>query len=863
MAQAKKRKPLSKTKKEKTVKPLIPEKYQDYFYIAVLFVSVFIFFAGALGGGGFVVSDNIASISFRPYIDAASKSGDFPLWMPHIFGGMPGYAALLTSAERIWDFVPMLLYRSTEMIGAILGGDLGRVLSYYCIFALGMYLLMRFKDHTRFVSFFTSFAAVFSTVVITWVMIGHNTKPLVFAMFPYIFILMEKLRVKFSLLYAVLLVFAVHMMMEAGHLQMIFYGICAFGIYLIFELVSRIISKREPLSILKPAIILAAAGGLAFIMSADRYLSTMEYTSYSTRGSAPIVKTEGQSQTESGGNDYDYATMWSFSPEEIATFFVPNYFGFGKLDYEGPATNGREIKLRSYWGQKPFEDSASYMGIFVLGLALLGSIVYRKDVFVQSLIAISIFALFLSFGRNLPILYDLFYNFVPSFDKFRAPSMALALIHFSIPILAGYGLAGVLQWRKELKPEREKMLKGGIILAGIFLLIGILFSIMFKSAYIDAVASSKSVGQYPAEIHEFIWSAMISDWYVTAAIAIVAAGLLFLFAKRKIGQTPFMIMIFALLIFDLWRVGYRPMEYSDNDLESNVFRQPDVVDFVKQDNSTYRVADYASPSPNVAAYFFLENVNGYHSAKLRVYQDMLDVANQIEPGSTSNLRNELLWDIMNVKYLITDKELSYNSQLLLDMSGQQPRVKDGYVIRYQSQQTGKYVVENTNAFPRAFFVNGVRKAKQMDILKHLKKADFDPKQIAFVEEDLPDAVEPLQEGASATILEKKNEYIKIEANATGNNLLFIGEIYYPAGWEAYIDGQKTDIHKVNFGFRGVIVPRGKHIVELKFEPDSFYTGKTVSIATNVILALALIAGIFLERRKKGGRPTTQNDINNE
>ena len=192
MAQPKKRKATKKVKSLETKAPIIPEKYQSFAYIGLLILSVFIFFSEAIFGDGFNVADNIASISFRPYIDAAGKEGTFPQWMPYIFGGMPGYAALLTSGARYWDIVPQIVIGFTELIGDIFNNDLARVVSSYGIFAVGMFFLMRIKEHNRFISFFTAFAATFSTGIIIWAMIGHNTKPLVFAMFPFIFIFMER-----------------------------------------------------------------------------------------------------------------------------------------------------------------------------------------------------------------------------------------------------------------------------------------------------------------------------------------------------------------------------------------------------------------------------------------------------------------------------------------------------------------------------------------------------------------------------------------------------------------------------------------------------------------------------------------------
>jgi hypothetical protein len=293
------------------------------------------------------------------------------------------------------------------------------------------------------------------------------------------------------------------------------------------------------------------------------------------------------------------------------------------------------------------------------------------------------------------------------------------------------------------------------------------------------------------------------------------------------------------------------MEVSKESIENEVFKKTDIVSFIEQDKSMFRVADFASRSPNVAAYYFLENVNGYHAAKLRVYQDILDVANQIEAGSTSNLRNPLLWDLMNVKYIITDQNVSGNGPLILDMSSANgPQMSQDYPIVYQSPVSKNYIFENKNILPRAFFVASAQKAEGLEILEHLRKADFDPEQIAFVEKDLPAKIQAPGPGAKAEITEKKNEYIKIKATASGNNLLHIGEIYYPVGWKAYIDGKETEIFKTNFAFRSLIVPKGDHEIELIYSSDSFAIGRALSMAINLALVLALVFGFYQIKKKK-------------
>ncbi len=845
--------PKKKTQKKKPEKPpLIPEKYQNIAYIFVLTLSVFIFFAGAIAGGGFNEFDNVSSLSFVPYLQQAAANGNDPLWVPYIFSGMPGYAALLVTGERIWDIAPMLFFAISGFFKTLFANDTARIAIYYSLYAAGIFLFMRFKKHDRVIAFLSAFAAVFSTWVITWVMIGHNTKPVVLALFPFVFLFMEKLREKFSLLYAVLLIIAVHLMFEGGHFQMIFYGGIAFALYLVFEFVSRLINKTEPMQIVRVAGLLVVAAVFSYLMAADRYLSVQEYTPYSTRGSAPILKTANQHQNDKGGNDYEYATMWSYSPMESWTFLVPGYFGHGLqkwLPKGAPAAN--EQLISTYWGAKETEDSPPYMGILVLALAILGFVFYRKDAFVQFLLVLIVFAWLLGMGKNLSFVYDIFYYNFPNFNKFRAPSMAFALLHFAVPLLAGYGLAGIFKMRKEFPKVSLKPIKIFMYASGGFLGLGLVFIALFKDSYMSAVAGSRTFKalaqqanpQIISELQDFVWSGMVSDWLIGAIILIAGAVLSYMFVQGKLSKAAFGISLFILFAFDLWHIDYKRMNVAEESVQEEVFqRKADVYNFIKQDKDVFRVADFSSNPANIPAYFLVENINGYHAAKLRIYQDVLDVAQQ--NASTSYLFNPFLWNILNVKFIITNRPFG-----------------KGFEPIYTSQASGDYVYLNSTGLPRAFFVKSAVKSKQMDILKHLKNGDFNPLETVYVETDLSQKIEPFDSTAAVKVTKQQNEYIKIDVDASGNNFLFISEIYYPAGWKAFIDGKETPIIKSNYAFRGVIVPKGKHSIEMKFASAAFEQGKTISIAVNIIIVLALVAGIFLERRKKQISAPNKQDEN--
>jgi hypothetical protein len=807
------------------------EKYKfDIILIVLIFLSVFVFLHEALLGYGFNSSDAISFRSFDKFQDLAKDRGNFPLWIPYIFSGMP--AVMVSYGDRVWDIIARFYFSISHFFMMLFDGNRAAILAtHYGVYGIGMYLLMRSKKFDKFVSFFTAFAAVFSTAVIIWMMIGHNSKIVAFSMFPFIFMFIESIREKFTLLKFTGLVIVLHIMFASNHIQIIFYSGIAYFFYFLFEIFGRLAKKEKINSVLISMGSLAIAGILAFGMYADRYMSILEYTPYSTRGKGALVEGADSKQSKDGGNSYEYATGWSFSPKEVVTFFVPNYYGFGKLDYSGPATGNRETKIMTYWGNKPFEDVAPYMGIAVLIFAFAGIILYRRNVFVQFLAVMSFFALLLSFGHNWSPVFDLFYYNVPLFNKFRVPSMVLLLIQFAVPILAGYGLKGLMELRQSKnKNSGNKIIYVLLAVSGLFLLLGFIFSAVMETSYIQSYASSRTGSQYPAQIHNFVWESMITDWYQTAGILIVSVVLVFLYVKKKINYIAFASLLALFLIVDMWRVAYRPMEVAEKPMNDAVFRQNDVVEFIKQDKSIYRIADFATQSQNIPAHYLLQNVGGYSAAKLRIYQDMLDVA---DDGSTSYVTNPFLWNLLNVKYIITSQPMQ---------AGLRPA--------YQSQTTGHVVYMNQGMMPRTFFVDSIAVKDGLSILQMMKEGNFNPYRVGFVEEALPQNIEAPDSTAYSEMVEFDNEYIKIKSKASGNNFLFISEIYYPAGWKAYIDGKETEIFKTNYVFRGIIVPEGEHTIELKFKSEAFATGKTISIAGNIIVFLLLIAGFVLQNRRK-------------
>lgn len=811
---------------------------------AVILGTLLVFFGDALFTGKNFLSqgDNVAFYSFIPYLDAANKSGEFPLWMPYIFSGMPSLASFLAAGERTYDIASMAVLGIPRLLGTGTGNDTWRLVLWYGIYGIGVFSLLRIKNLGQGASVFGAVSAVFSTFVMVWIMIGHSTKPVSFATLPWILLALERIRVKFSLGSLLILILALTALVSATHPQMMFYLGCAAALYLLTELIVRLIQKDNPLPVLTAGGALVVATILALSTHADMFLSTREYTPYSTRGSAPLVHVQGSQQEQDGGNDYEYATNWSFSPGEMATFVVPNYFGFGNTKVK-MSTGGKEQETNLYWGQMPFTDAANYMGIGVLLLGILGAWYKRKDPFVIFLIVLSLFSLLLSFGKNFSVLYDFFYNYVPAFNKFRAPSMALCLLQFTMPVLAAFGLANVLDdWAGNVKRRKTGMWIAGATAA--FLLFGVAYTGINEESYKDDVAHAimakqpdrvTSADQISKQYLQVVYDQMKSDWMQTGFLALAFGVLVLLVIRGTLKPSVAIYVAIALSVTDLWRVAARPYHPQEGSPEKNVFRVTDVVNYIKNDKGTFRIADLIGLPANWWAYHFVENVHGYSSAKIRIYQDMLDVAamgtgSEPRPGN-SIIVNPFLWNMLNVKYIVAKQQVMASAPSF-------------------TGSDGTLVYANPSVMPRAWFVDTVIvESDRLKTLHHLRDATFNLQTTAYVEQSLPVKPQSPSAGNVVTMTHKENQRIAFNTKTDAERLMVISEVYYPE-WHCYVDGKEVPIYRTNFLVRGVVVPAGSHTVELRFSSPAYSLGKTISIASNAIIALVALGSLLLWRRSR-------------
>ena len=829
-------------------------KYENFIYIGIILLSVLIFFKeGVFSGKVFATGDILASDSFRTFLDDAKKSGVFPLWVPYIFMGMPNFP-IISYNPRSYDFFYFIW---DSVYGAITNSSTNGVLPvilYYAIFGIGFYLYSNYKFKNKLIALYCALTATFATDFIQRIVVGHNTKVLALAFFPLILLFLDKLIDSFddksksvfsfqNLINLALLALMLHIQLNSNHIQMIFYAYLMLGIYLLYLIIYRVVKKTQISGIIKSGIFFVIAALLAVAMNADVMMTMKEYNKYSMRGEPGIEAKIDKKVADDQPLDYQYATNWSFSPGEVITFLLPYYYGFGDVEIQGQKAN-------LYWGQMPFTTNPMYFGVIVLILAVTGIFYnFRKNPFVQAMTVISVVFLFMSFGRNFSLIYDLFFNYFPYFSSFRAPVMIHHFMNIAIVILSGFGLKSVIEIVKG-KTDSDRLKKLCYVFFGIAGLMFLISIVGFEGSYTDSVSTSslaeklKQQGATAQQISQYIkqqiipnaYANSISDLRLHAFFIALVAGLMFMYATNKVSVKIFLAGTILIAVIDLWNVNFKTLHWDNPGETKNAFAETDFTNWLLKTNPdtyTYRVAEFNGgrlTTDNTMAYYRLHSFNGYHGAKIRIYQDAVDVAEG---------ENPLLLTLGGVKYIISDKPLQDTSFV-------------------QVFKGTKFIYENKNFIPKAFFAEGYKVEKDITILNNIREMNFDPRKVAFLEKDINQKIDKPDSTASVKLVKGDIHSLEYDVYATGNNLLVFSEIYLPFGWKAYIDGKESEIHKTDYILRSLVVPQGKHKVEFRYEPAVYYTGKSVSIGANVLLGIILLAGVFGYATNKKKSDSTGN-----
>ena len=793
--------------------------------IGFLIVVSFAFFTPLHFGGKSLAQTD--TIQFRSMAQAMNEyemeTGEKALWSPNAFGGMPGYMIATPLEVAQVDDIPRLLRFIVWPS------------SHFIFLLIGTYFLAFYLVKNKWAGVFAACAYGLTTYIPVFLMAGHNSKLVAMAFAPWlVWTFVHTLRrpgFMSSLLFAAML--AINL--RAGHVQITYYIAFLLLIWWIVEGVTAIRGSRQKPFIMS-TVWLAAGGILGILMVAQPYLSNFEYKAYTIRGAA--------SGGAPGGMTWDYAMLWSQGLGELMTLAIADSYG------------GAE----TYWGSKPGTGGPHYFGGLVLLFSALAIFKNRKrEVAVLSIAALCM--ILFSLGENFSLLNRFMFNYFPLFDSFRVPETWLSVVALIAALLSAYGMKFLFDQAKQ--QNVSSALKGlGLAVA---LMVGLL---VMKDAFFaferpneaqflaqqvaqqnnvsaNAPEVTAAVQQYLDQVKGDRREKFQNDAIRTILFLIAAGGILFLYQRNRMPAILASIALVGLITIDLGGVGRRyfdPERLSDKRSVDEEIPQYDFDRYIVQQRDAaggsghFRVLSLfqgRSPVTNARPSYFYESLGGYHGAKLRLYQDYLE---HLLFNPSTGLPSENALDLLNTKYVVAGGLLPGARQVFRDEATNQ-------------------IVNERDVLPRAFFVGETEVISSSEATwDRIHSASFDPARTALLPEDYGVQTTQIDSNsvALATLQHHNPHEITWNVNTDAQRLLVVSEIYYPAGWKAYLDEEETAIHRVDYLLRGVSIPAGEHTLTMRFEPESYRMGYWLTLVSTLFVygSIAILLGIvYLKRRQ--------------
>ena len=767
--------------------------------ICILFYHVI--FQGQVFGSPDTLNPKSAGIALN---NVYAKTGEFPLWQPWIFSGMP-------SAEA-FTFISQL-YFPTILLNLLFIKGLFAQLVHLLFTGLGGFVFLRSLKLSQFSAFLGGTAFMLTPYMLTMVVFGHGSQMMTAAYLPWIMWMTVKIIEKPTLCNMGVLAILMGFQLQRAHAQIAYYTWMLVGAYVLFTFLWNFRNTEEKNSKLigLGSFLMAALLGIGIALLI--YLPSIEYTPFSVRGGGI-----------GGGADYNYATSWSFHPKEMLTFFLPSAFGFGG---------------QTYWGFMPFTDYPNYLGIIILLLALYGFAAHRKEFLSWFLAGTAILALLISFGKHFSLIYDFFYDVFPYFNKFRVPAMILILVQFNTAVLAAFGLDALSDLKEKNVPQWFWITAG---FYGVWLLVLVLGSGAIESSLQSSFTQPRT--RDPNAVRAInnlrldIWTK--DAWMIIVWVAL-GLGTIWMWIQRNISKNIFMVVLVLIAILDITNVGQRiihPTKSSGRSaatMETKTidrYFEPDpVINYLKQQKGDFRIYPVGNLfGESRFRAFGLESVGGYHPAKLKLTNDFIQ--------RTKNISSFALMKMMNVQYLISLQEVPFP---IVD------KVFDG------KMRTGRGVMPTIvyklkDSLPRAWFIGKVEAKTDDQLWPMINEENFTPEDVAYIKTDDNEATGDYTKGTVKNI-ERSLHYLKIDVDCEDSGFLVVSEVYYPVRWKCTIDGLTAETIETNKLIRGVVIPPGEHTVEFIYDRSSFNKGKMIS-GISLVIALGLIgAGVYSKSKK--------------
>lgn len=780
------------------------------------------------------------------------QTGERSRWTNSLFGGMPMY-----------QIAPS--YDSTKSLQWVQKAYQLFLPDYVCLtfmLMLGFYILLRVFGIPVWLAGLGGIMWAFSSYFFILISAGHIWKFITLAYVPPT-IAGIVLAYRGKLLWGgILTALFVALQITSNHVQMSYYFffVILFFVGAYFEKAWR--TKTLP-QFFKASAVLIVAALVGIAANVSNLYHTYAYSKETMRGKSELVQTGDATKQTSSGLDRDYITQWSYGIDETLTLLVPNFKGGASaalsqsetaMSKANPMYSSLYGSLTQYFGTQPMTSGPVYVGAFVLFLFVLGCFIVKGPL-KWALIGATFFSIVLSWGKNFMPLTDFFIDYVPLYNKFRAVSSILVIAEFTIPLLAIFALKRLLEEPEILKQEKKPLGISLLLTAGIALLLAVApgsigsgyvpaqEAQMLQNAVNQQMIPANELSGILANLGEIRAELVSSDALRSFIIIGIGCSLLWLYASGKLRSSLTIAGITILCLADMWGVNKRYLndaQFVPHSIRTETFTKTNTDELILQDTSLdYRVLNFATSTfdDNNTSYWH-KSVGGYHPAKLRRYQEMIE--HHISPEMQAAY-----------KAIATAggemDSVDANKFRILNM------LNTKYFIFPAGQQRQTVPILNPHAYGNAWFVNKVQYMnnanEEIDALDSII-----PTETAVVDARFKDVLKGTTESykdslSSIRLTSYAPNRLTYETNNAQDGIAVFSEIYYPDGWHVTIDGQPAELARADYILRTMYVPAGQHTIEMRFDPTSLHVTEGIAYGALALLVIGIIVAVLIAKRK--------------
>ncbi len=833
------------------IKKLLP-----HLLIVILFLILTVaYFSPAFEGKVLQQSDVLTAQGAQHQTkELLEKTGHYSLWTNSMFGGMPTYTIMLKEPTNIFKLI--------KKVFAFLPYYDARI---FFIYLLGFYLLLLAFGVNKWVSAVFSTAYALASYNIIIIAVGHITKAYALGFMPMVIASFVLIYQKRQYLWGgIALVISLGLMLDTHHFQIVYYTAMLAGLYVLYNLIADWAEKKGLKHFAIATAVAVVASLFAVLPNTVNIWTFYENTKHSIRGGHSDLVEGNQKKVK--GLDKEYALAWSYGVGESLSLLIPDIKG-GESDYIGNDTK-LMAKINSqykqylaqqsrYWGPQPFTAGPVYFGAIVMFLFVLGFFIVKNKI-KWWILAATLLSIMLAWGKHFMLLTDLFYYYFPLYNKFRVVSMILVVAQLTVPLFAAMTVYEIIKDPEVVK----KNIKGFFIAFGLTGGVALLVYLFPKIAgpllspqeaeFLKNIASTqgaqvaKAYQEFFAEL-ESVRAMIVKADAIRSFVFISLAALLVLGYSYMKERNQFVLLggLTLLILFDMWTVDRRYLSYNDYKPKRVVRNQwqPSPADkFIMKTNAKdFRVLNLTvNPFADATTSYYHQSVGGYSAVKLRRYQDVID--NYLAPYS--NMLIQALRDTTGTVDVMTVLKPMQVLHMLNTL----------YIIVNPNSMP----IVNPYAFGNAWFVDGFKfvdsPKEEFDALSQVdlrRYAVINRKKYQDVK--FPELSLLADTSRRIELVYYQPDSLVYKSFSRNTEFAVFSEIYYPEGWQAYIDGKPVQIINTDYILRGIIVPPGEHTIVMVFKPKSYYLGKKIALAGSILLVLLVISALvytFVKSKNK-------------